>query len=281
MDNTLRLILREDVQKIFDHFAATVNKNIIFFSPDGEILRSGLNIKNSEFCRIIQNCIFDPGCCRAEDLSKMQESIKAKRLICYRCHAGIQEAVAPIFVENQLAGFAMIGQFRTAKSIKASVRKACTDRKLYAKLETAFRKLPYYPPQKLQDVLGMFSMLVDHIVAKELVSIHGDRVISRINSFIDANLHRNITLTETARHAGKSCSTVSHLFRKKLSMSFKQHLLNKKIEKAEEYFRVNPEMTIEEVAAKTGFDDQFYFSRLYKKYRKITPSEYRHSFRSK
>lgn len=281
MDNTLRLILREDVQKIFDNFAATVNKNIIFFSPSGEILRSGLNQKNSEFCKIIQGRIFTPGHCHAEDIAKMKESIRCKKLICYRCHAGIQEAVAPIFVENQLAGFAMIGQFRTSKKISEKVKKACPDKKLFSKLETAFNKLPYYPPGKLQDVLGMFSMLVDHIVAKELVSIHGDRVISKINAFIDANLHRTITLSETAKHVAKSCSTVSHLFKKKLSQSFKQHLLNKKIEKAEEYFRVKQEMTIEEVAEKVGFDDQFYFSRLYKKYRGITPSEYRHSFRAK
>ena len=60
-----------------------------------------------------------------------------------------------------------------------------------------------------------------------------------------------------------------------------KHLLEKKLEKAEEYFCMKPEMSIEEVAEKVGFQDQFYFSRLYRKYRGIPPSEYRSTFRGK
>ncbi len=281
MDNTLELILRADIQKIFDNFAATVNKKIMFFAPDGQILMRGLNCRNLEFCRIIQTKIFGPERCSMTDIAGRNESARKKGMVCYRCHAGIQEAVTPIYVENQLAGFAMIGQFRTSRKINARVKKACPNPAVYEKLEAAFNKLPYYPPGKLRDVLGMFSMLVDYIVSKELVAVHGDRIISRINIFLDANQHRGITLAEVAKHAGKSCSTISHLFRQKLNKSFKHHMLERKLEKAEEYFHQNPEMSIEEVAEKVGFQDQFYFSRLYRKYRGISPSEYRRTFRGK
>ncbi|MFA7230578.1 MAG: helix-turn-helix domain-containing protein [Victivallaceae bacterium] len=74
---------------------------------------------------------------------------------------------------------------------------------------------------------------------------------------------------------------MSHIFRKKLSKSFKHHLLEKKLEKADEYLHLKPEMSIEEVAGKVGFRDQFYFSRLYRKYRGMPPSEYRRIFRGK
>jgi len=281
MNNTLELILRADIQKIFDNFAATVNKKVVFFSPDGKILTSGLNCRNSEFCRIVQTKIFGDERCSLTDIAKMDESVRKKGLVCYRCHAGIQEAVTPIYVENQLAGFAMIGQFRTTRKISSAVKKACPTPAVYEKLEAAFNKLPYYPPGKLRDVLGMFSMLVDYIVTKELVTVHGDRIGSRIDAFIDVNLHRAITLAEVAKHTGKSCSTISHFFRQKLDTSFKRHLLEKKLEKAEEYFHLHPEMSIEEVAEKIGFNDQFYFSRLYRKYRGIPPSEYRRTFRGK
>jgi AraC-like DNA-binding protein len=281
MDNTLQLILRKDIQKIFDNFAATVNKKVVFFSPDGKILTSGLNCRNSEFCHIVQTKIFGHERCSMTDIANMNESVKKKGMVCYRCHAGIQEAVTPIYVENQIAGFAMIGQFRTSRKISSRVKKASPNSAIYDKLEAAFNKLPYYSPGKLRDVLGMFSMLVDYIVSKELVTVQGNRIVSRINAFIDTSLHRSISLAEVAKHAGKSCSTISHLFRQKLNKSFKRHLLEKKLEKAEEYFHMNPEMSIEEVAEKIGFHDQFYFSRLYRKYRGIPPSEYRRTFRGK
>ncbi len=281
MDNTLQLILRAEIQKIFDNFAATVNKKIVFFSSDGKILTSGLNCQNSEFCRIVQTKIFDRERCARMDTARMHESVMKKGMVCYRCHAGVQEAVTPIYVENQLAGFAMIGQFRTSRKISALVKKSCPTPAIYRKLEIAFNNLPYYSPGTLGDVLGMFAMLVDYIVTKELVTVSGDRLISRINAFIESNLHRSITLAEVARHAGKSVSTISHFFRQKLKKPFKRHLLEKKLEKAEEYFHLKPELSIKEVAEKIGFNDQFYFSRLYHKYRGIPPSEYRRSFRGK
>jgi AraC-like DNA-binding protein/ligand-binding sensor protein len=281
MEDTLQLILRSDIQKIFDNFAATVNKKIVFFSPDGKILTNGLNCRNAEFCRIIQTKIFGQERCARTDSAKMEESVKSKGLVCYRCHAGIQEAVIPIYVANQLAGFAMIGQFRTSHKISSRVKTACPSPAVYQKLESGFNKLPYYSPGKLREVLGMFSMLVDYIVTKELVTIHGNRIISRVNGYIDANLHHNIYLTEVAKHLGRSPSSISHFFRLKMNTSFKHHLLNRKLEKAEEYFSTNPEMSIEEVAEKVGFNDQFYFSRLYHKYRGMPPSEYRRNIRNK
>ena len=47
-----------------------------------------------------------------------------------------------------------------------------------------------------------------------------------------------------------------------------------KLDKAEEYFRTIPGISIGEVSEKLGYDDQFYFSRIYKKFRKIPPKEY-------
>jgi YesN/AraC family two-component response regulator len=54
--------------------------------------------------------------------------------------------------------------------------------------------------------------------------------------------------------------------------------MNIKFDKAEEYFQASPHLKVGEVAEKIGYDDPLYFSRIYKKYRKISPSQFHKKF---
>ena len=64
---------------------------------------------------------------------------------------------------------------------------------------------------------------------------------------------------------------------KKLGMTFKNLVIDRRLCRAEKLMQENPGMTVEEIAVQCGYSDQFYFSRIYRKYRGIPPSEYRRS----
>jgi AraC-like DNA-binding protein len=276
MKNSLEIILDEDIQNIFDHYAACFNMSILFYAPDGKILRRSK--KNSAFCELIQNKIFGREKCITLDETKRRECLEKKGIVSYRCHAGIEEAIAPIYIEKKLAGYAMIGQFRSTKHISSKLCTKCSG-KTRKKLEIAFEELPYFPPSKVKDILGLFSVISEYIVAREMIVLKGDRLINRTQDWISNNFHRKITLAEAAKHTGRSCSTLSHQFRQKLGLSFQEAVINARLDRAEQYFRENPELSIQEVAAKIGYDDQYYFSRIYKKYRLRPPRDYRNYIR--
>ena len=159
MTNAIEIVLDEEVQKIFDHFAAGFGVAIMFFSPDGQVLKRGLNRANSCFCNIIQDKIFGRNICYVLDESKRRECTERQQPISYRCHAGIEEAVAPIYLEKQLAGFAMIGQFRSTEKISPAVLRKCPV-KFRKRLEKAFFELPYFEPERVKDILGLFEDFV-------------------------------------------------------------------------------------------------------------------------
>jgi len=56
---------------------------------------------------------------------------------------------------------------------------------------------------------------------------------------------------------------------------FKRFQIDFKMEKADQFLRKNPEMTVKEVAYRLGYNDPYYFSRLYKKYRGCSPTAVR------
>ena len=278
MKNAIEIVLDEEIQKIFDHFAAGFGVTMMFFAPDGTILRRGLNRPNSCFCQLIQDEIFSTESCTVMDESKRQESIKKQGIVNYRCHAGIEEAIAPIYVEKQLAGFAMVGQFRSTDTMCPAVLAACPV-DLRSKLDEAFHALPYFEPERVKDVLGLFSVMTDYIIAKEIVQLRGDRIVLRVLAWIEENLQQRITLDAAARFVHRSRSTISHLFRSELKMSFQQSVIEARLDRAEKYFREFPDATISEIASQVGIEDQYYFSRLYRKNRGQTPTQYRDSFK--
>ncbi|MDD5596812.1 MAG: PocR ligand-binding domain-containing protein [Victivallaceae bacterium] len=273
MKHALEIILRPEIQRLFDQFCSSFDIRILFYSVNGKVMKVGLNRDDSYFCSLIHR-VYGIEKCLVMDEAKRHECAEKEEIISYRCHAGINEALAPIYVDKQLVGFAMIGQFRTIETMPYHLKKEWSRKVGTAELEAAFRELPYFKPEKVKDILGLFSVIIDYIVTKDIVALRGNLIVNRIMVHIAENIHRNISISETAGLVGKSVSTVSHLFKSVTGRTFKQSLIEAKLAKADEYFRNMPDRSVKEVAQTLGFEDQFYFSRIYKKYRKISPSEY-------
>jgi len=101
MKKSLDIILHDEIQNIFDNFAAGFGISILFYSLDGKILRRKRGRVNSRFCELIQSKVFNKNKCLSMDESKYRERADRGEIISYLCHAGIEEAIAPIFVEAQ------------------------------------------------------------------------------------------------------------------------------------------------------------------------------------
>ncbi|MBI4979384.1 MAG: PocR ligand-binding domain-containing protein [Spirochaetes bacterium] len=274
MKSAIDIILRNDVQEVLDYFAACFNIKITFFSFDGKELTTGMNRSGAEYCRLIQTKLDRLSFCTRMDREKCAESARTKSMAVYQCHAGLMEAVMPVIVDGQIAGFIMIGQFRTSDSIQPHLLKQYK-RKFGAvkELRAAFYRLPYVPEKNLSNILGLFSVIVRYIVSSNMVSLKGNLLVEKTLEYLKANIEKTISLSDIETLTGKSASTISHLFKSTTGKSFKETLLDMKLSKADAYFRTAPSPNVREIAKRLGFEDPFYFSRIYKKYRKMSPRD--------
>ena len=271
---SIELILRDEVQKLLDVFASSLKIRVVLFDPSGGIIRADRQLRNSAYCQLMQKSVF-PGLCAALDSTRQAECLREKKLICYQCHAGLKEAVAPVFIDHRLAGYIMIGQFRDIAKVPAHVLHRCGKMTSPAVIRRHFTELPYVATKQIEGILGMFTMLVDYIVARELVAIRGDWILEKVQQYIDRHLSEKISIKEVAKFTGRSVSSLSHTLMKKHGLTFKKMLIEKRLNQADILMKEHPEMTLGEIAVLSGFDDRFYFSRIYHKYRRMTPSRYR------
>lgn len=95
-----------------------------------------------------------------------------------------------------------------------------------------------------------------------------------IDHYLRLNLGKTISLMDLCHQFGISQTYMSRLFRKYTGNSFSQYLTELRMKRAKELFREKPDSFIKDVAAMVGYEDQFYFSRIFRSYVGKSPSEY-------
>ncbi|MGF1753979.1 AraC family transcriptional regulator [Vibrio makurazakiensis] len=139
----------------------------------------------------------------------------------------------------------------------------------------------------LADLLKAFSILVMDKSSHTLQSYArqtGDannRVeverIDRLTQYIESNYHLPLTLAELAQEMCISESSIHRLFESHFSESFSQYLKKLRLNHASDLL-TNTSLPINIVAEKVGYRNQANFNRLFKDYKRQTPSQYRKKF---
>lgn len=98
--------------------------------------------------------------------------------------------------------------------------------------------------------------------------------------YIRDNFQTDLGMEQIAERAGLSVSYFSLLFKQKTGLTFLDYLTNVRMEYAC-LFLQNTGLKTYEIAEKVGYTDQRYFSQVFKKKMKNTPSEYRKLVKNK
>jgi two-component system response regulator YesN len=94
-----------------------------------------------------------------------------------------------------------------------------------------------------------------------------------IREYVNVHLAEQMNLQSVCLHFGISQTYISRLFRKYTDKTFINYLTGIRIEKAKQYLS-DKNTLIKDAAAMAGFNDQFYFSRVFRSLTGVSPSEY-------
>ncbi len=101
-------------------------------------------------------------------------------------------------------------------------------------------------------------------------------VIKKGIAYINDHYNQNLTLDMAAEHVGLNPAYFSTLFKKEMGVNFSNYVINLKIDKAKLLLK-NSNLSLINIAIELGFDNQSYFSNVFKKATGMTPKQYRQS----
>ncbi len=153
----------------------------------------------------------------------------------------------------------------------------------------ALNGIPVIEPVRIQHLCRLLFSLADNFAkAYEEPEAGSDRampdefldpsvsipIIRKAVAFIDAHYQENLRLDMVAAHVGLNPAYFSTIFKKELCISFSNYLTQKRIEAACRLLQ-NSNHSLSDIAAEAGFENQSYFSQVFKNHTGMTPTEYR------
>ena len=115
---------------------------------------------------------------------------------------------------------------------------------------------------------------VEHMGKKENYSASSQARLQLMMQYIHQKFAYNISLSDIADQAKVSKSTALNLFQRYLGISPVTYLINYRLQEAAKLL-ASTEKKVTVISKDTGFDSVDYFCKAFKKYYKLTPTEYR------
>lgn len=127
-------------------------------------------------------------------------------------------------------------------------------------------------------LLEVSKSLIEMISQNSMRSVYGgnSQIVASALQFINKNFKEKISLKDIEANLHVNPSYFSTLFKSEMGVTFTDYLNSLKIEYACSLL-VNSNMSIIDISLAAGFDDQSYFTKVFRKAKGTTPKHYRSS----
>lgn len=230
-------------------------------------LLPGINFHRAHCCcfpqKNRQKCLAH---CSVEARKLAAEQKKPFTMCCWR---GIKELVMPLYVKQNHALTLFAGTFRDEKFDLSTFPKAY--RKLY-------EQLPLWDEGRKKELEAL--LIAAGSAALQLAENYRSRIEpetereKKIREFFTYRAAENVGVADLAAELGLSESRTLHILKKLFGKGFSRLLNEERVKQAVEYLE-NSGLTLREIAALTGFRNEYYFSTVFRKIKNVSPGSFR------
>lgn len=113
--------------------------------------------------------------------------------------------------------------------------------------------------------------------AFSIKNVRNKDIIYKAMNYIRENYDRDISLDEVASEVGLNPSYFSKLFKEEMNITYTDYLNRVRIESGKRL--LNKDLSLVNIAQTVGFNDQSYFSKVFKKIEGVSPGKWRNGIR--
>jgi len=140
----------------------------------------------------------------------------------------------------------------------------------------------FYSDIRQYDDIQMLKEWLKELISSIVRRVHNNKeepvsqTISKVLNFIDENIGFDLNLKAISEKFEVNQSCLSILFKNKTGTYFKDYILKKKMERALILLK-DSRLRIKEVSVMVGYQDEKYFTNIFKKLTGMTPSQYKNN----
>ena len=237
------------------------------------------------FCRAINDLPEGHERCIACDQCKIRHYTEERGFQFYRCHAGICEAVMPLYDKKNPVAYLAVGCYLDDSPIEEQWEHTRALLDWWPDgpdaLKDAFYQFRQYTQQEIQAYVETLEALSAYIRLKGMILTTEQTDAQKLELFLDQHYMDKLSLASISKqlHIGRTklCTLAKELSGgQTLSYLIAQRRIN-----AAKRLLLQSNMPISAVAEEVGISDYNYFSKVFRSMTGITPSAFRKKARSR
>ena len=230
-------------------------------------------------CRSIRAVEAGRRACERCDRDGCQEALRKRGTVIYQCHAGLTEAVTPLFADRLLIGYLLIGHAFTYatreegwREVSGRCRALPVDPEA---LRAACADSPLLTRAYIRSAAQIMHAVASYLVLEHMAALQEDQLAARLNALVTARFSEPVTVQELCQTLQIGRTQLYKLSRQLYGCGIAEHIRALRLEKARAVLSGSPQLSIAEVASRCGFNDYNYFIAVFSRETGCSPGAYR------
>lgn len=274
----------EQLQSLLQDFHRITNIRITVFDSElNELVSYPENC--AAFCSLIRASQQGRAACAKCDRNACAVAARENRTHIYRCHAGLTEAVTPLYVGKVLVGYLLFGHVFGYGSLEEGweiISRRCSSYPVdMDALKSACGCCTQVSREYIRSAARILHATASHLVQERMATLQEDSTAARLNAYLTAHYTDPITSQILCQKLGIGRSKLYKLSDQLYGCGISQQVRKLRMERAKQLLLDYPEMSIAQIASDCGYGDYNYFITVFSQSAGQSPSAYRHQKRHK
>lgn len=222
---------------------------------------------SATFCTLIRATQEGRTACAQCDAQACAVAARQNRTQIYRCHAGLTEAIMPLYVGKVLVGYLLCGQVFPYESAQAGwevIRNCCETYPVdLERLQAACLELPQVSPDYIRSAARILHATASYMVLERMATLKEDSAASRLDAYLSEHYTQPITAELLCQKLNIGRTRLYKLSQQIYGCGISQQVRKLRMERAKNLLLDCPDMTITEIATDCGFSDYNYFIAVF------------------
>lgn len=239
--------------------------------------------RSSRLCALLHESPAAIETCRASDKELFELAREAEGAVRFTCPFGMSELILPIERDGERIGyiFCTVGLTEDGESTEALVQRLCTALpELAPEFGEELARTAVLDGKRVDALERIVRLIANHIAERDLLSQSSSTLGSLIKAYVRDNYTKRITLADIGYCLHCSTVTLTEHFRREYGITIMQYVNELRLRAAANELATT-DLSVKQIALRSGFSEVDYFSRCFRKKHGVTPTEYRARSREK
>ena len=231
------------------------------------------------YCAVIRESASGFYACRQCDRDASKRAAQMRTTYIYRCHAGLTEAVTPLYVGEVLVGYLFFGHafsYDDQESGIHTIEQRCRPLRIDGRRlrETLLSACPI-DESTILSASHILHAVASYLIMERMACLQEDKPAARLDAYLSAHFTEELNAASICEEMNIGKTQLYKLSGQLYGRGVAEHIRKLRMDLAKRLLTGSPHMPIAEVCERCGYHDYNYFISAFSRETGQTPGVYR------